>query len=180
MDKKAKLSAKDIKIETVQSLDDKVSRAKTMAFVNYQGLTVNQISQLRDKIKTAGGEMVVAKNTLMSRALSTNHYALSTKDLIGPTATVFSYEDEIAPIRTIADTAKTLGGIPKFKFGFFGRDLLDLAGIEKLAKIPSRGELQAKVVSVLASPLYGIVNVLQANIRNLAVVLNQIAKKGTN
>ncbi len=178
MDKKAKLSAKDIKIETVQSLGDKVSRAKTMAFVNYQGLTVNQISNLREKIKSAGGEVIVAKNTLMKKALAGQKFPDSGQNLTGPTATVFSYDDEVSAVKQIADFAKTLGGIPKFKFGFFGRDLLDSSAIEALSKIPSREELKAKIVGALASPLYGIVNVLQANIRNLASVLDQIAKKG--
>lgn len=177
MDKK-RVTARDIKVETVQSLGDKVTRAKTMAFVNYQGLTVNQISNLRAKIKSAGGEVIVAKNTLMSRALTINHLPLTINYLTGPTATVFSYDDEVAAVKQIADFAKTLGGIPKFKFGFFGRDLLDAAGIEALSKIPSRGELQAKIVGALASPIYGIASVLQANIRNLVVVLDQIAKKG--
>ncbi len=178
MDKHKKLSAHDIKIGTVQALDDKVSRAKTVAFVDYQGLTVNQISSLREKIKTAGGEVIVAKNTLMKRALENQKFPDSGQNLTGPTATVFSYDDEVAAVKQVADFAKTLGGIPKFKFGFFGHDLLDSAGIEALSKIPSRPELQAKVVGALVSPLYGIVNVLQANIRNLASVLDQIAKKG--
>lgn len=177
MDKKAKQSARDIKTETVQSLADKVTRAKTMAFINYQGLTVNQISSLRQKIKSAGGEVIVAKNTLMQKALAHQEFPDSGQNLTGPTATVFSYDDEVAAVKQIADFAKTLGGIPKFKFGFFGHDLLDSAGIEALSKIPSRPELQAKIVGALASPLYGIVNVLQANIRNLAVVLSEISKK---
>ncbi len=177
MDKKTKITARDTKIETVQSLDDKVTRAKTMAFVDYQGLTVNQISSLREKIKTVGGEVIVAKNTLMKRALENQKFPDSGQNLTGPTATVFSYNDEVAAVKQIADFAKTLGGIPKFKFGFFGHDLLDSAGITALSKIPSRPELQAKVVGALASPLYGIVNVLQANIRNLAVVLSEISKK---
>ena len=170
-------SARDIKVETVQSLGEKVTRAKTMAFVDYQGMSVNQISQLRDKIKTAGGEVIVAKNTLMKKALAGQDFPDSGTNLTGPTATVFSYEDEISAVKTVADFAKTLAGIPKFKFGFFGHDLLDSGAIETLSKIPSRGELQAKVVGALASPIYGIVNVLQANIRNLAVVLNEISKK---
>ncbi len=178
MDKHKKVTAKDIKVETVQSLNDKVSRSKTMAFVDYQGLTVNQISALREKIKAAGGEVIVAKNTLMKKALAGQKFPDAGDNLTGPTATVFSYDDEIGAVKQIADFAKTLGGIPKFKFGFFGHDLLDSAAIEALSKIPSRAELQAKVVGSLASPLYGIVNVLQANIRNLAIVLDQIAKKG--
>lgn len=177
MDKKAKITARDTKVGTVQSLDDKVSRAKTVAFVDYQGLTVNQISSLREKIKTGGGEVIVAKNTLMKKALAGQKFPDAGENLTGPTATVFSYEDEVSAVKQVADFAKTLGGIPKFKFGFFGHDLLDAAGIEALSKIPSRPELQAKVVGALVSPICGIVNVLQANIRNLAVVLSEISKK---
>lgn len=177
MDKHKKLSARDTKIETVQSLAEKVTRAKTMAFVDYQGLNVNQINDLRSKVKLAGGELIVAKNTLMKRALSINHLPFTINFLTGPAATVFSYDDEIGAIKTVAETAKTTGGIPKFKFGFFGKDFLDAIGIDSLAKIPSRAELQAKVVGALASPIRGIVNVLQANIRNLAVVLSEISKK---
>ncbi|MEX2028067.1 MAG: 50S ribosomal protein L10 [Candidatus Curtissbacteria bacterium] len=177
MKKDKQITARDIKTGTVQSLDDKVARAKTMAFIDYQGLTVNQISALREKIKDAGGEVIVAKNTLMKKALAARKFPDAGENLTGPTATIFSYDDEVGAVKQIADFAKTLGGLPKFKFGFFGKDLLDSAAIEALSKIPSRGELQAKVVGSLASPLYGIVNVLQANIRNLAVVLNEISKK---
>lgn len=168
-------SAREIKVETVTTLAEKIKKAKTLAFADYRGLTVNQISQLREKVKEAGGELIVTKNSLMFRAL-TNHQLPVTRDqLTGPTAAVFSYEDELAPIKTIAESSKTTG-IPSFKFGFFGRDLLDVRGITSLAAIPSRGELQAKVVGALSSPIYGIVTVLQANVRNLVSVLDQVAK----
>lgn len=178
MDKKPIKKSKDIKIESVGALDEKVKRAKSIAFVDYHGLTVSQVSSLRDKIKEAGGEMTVAKNTLVKRALLLNRLPDSSSQLAGPTATVFSYEDEVAPIKAIADSIK-LAGLPKFKFGFFGKNILDAIALENLAKIPSRETLQGQAVGLLASPLRGIVNVLNANIRNLAVVLDQIAKKQT-
>lgn len=174
MDKKQK-SAFDIKKEAVVTLTDKVSRAKTIAFAKYHGLTVNQLGQLRAKIKDGGGELVVAKNSLIKRALLKNDLEAPKEDLLGPIATVFAYEDEIAPIKAVADTNKTLG-FPTFIFGFFGTRKLDVAGLDSLAKIPGRDVLQAQVVGTLASPIIGIVNVLNANIRNLAVVLNEIVK----
>ncbi len=177
MDKHQSKKAKDFKIESVSSLDEKVRRAKTIAFVDYHGLTVSQVSILRDKIKVAGGEMTVAKNTLVKRALLKNQLPDTSSQLAGPTATVFSYEDEVAPIKAIAESIKTTG-LPKFKFGFFGSNLLDSAALENLAKIPGREILQGQVVGMIAAPLKGLVNVLNANIRNLTVVLDQIAKKG--
>lgn len=170
-------TARQIKEETVKSLAEKIKRAKTMAFADYHGLTVNQIADLRRKIKEAGGELIVTKNTLLSRALESSDLRSTILDLTGPTATVFAYEDEISPIKTIADFAKTLN-VPKFKFGFFDQSFLDAAGLESLAKIPSMPALQAQFVGALASPIYGFVNVLQANIRNLVSVLDQAAKSG--
>ena len=122
--------------------------------------------------------MTVAKNTLVKRALLLNNLPDSKLNLAGPTATVFSYDDEIAPIKALAESAKAFG-LPKFKFGFFGKNILDAAGLDALAKIPSRETLQGQTVAVLAAPLRGIVNVLNANIRNLAIVLDQIAKEST-
>ncbi len=173
---KHKKSALDIKKETVVTLSEKISRAKTIAFTKYHGLTVNQLGELRQKIKGAGGEFLVAKNSLMKRALLSNKLPATDEEFTGPIAVVFSYEDEIAPIKAVADTKKTLS-VPQFSFGFFGRQSLDTAGLENLASIPGREILQGKVVGTLAGPLYGIVNVLQANIRNLAIVVSEIAKQ---
>lgn len=173
---KHKKSALDIKKETVATLTDKVSRAKTIAFTKYHGLTVNQLHQLRRKIKDAGGEFLVAKNSLMKRALTSNQLPATSDQFTGPIATVFSYEDEVAPIRAVADAKKTLG-VPQFAFGFFGTKSLDTTALENLAKIPGRDVLHGQVVGTLAGPLYGIVNVLNANIRNLAIVLSEIAKQ---
>ena len=176
--KTTKIKARDLKHQKVNEITEKVKRAKTLVFANYQGLTVNQITGLRNKVKEAGGELVIIKNTLLSRALTKNQLPVTTNQLSGPTATLFSYEDEVAPIKVVADSNKTLG-TPKFKFGFFGKDFLDQQGIEELAKIPPKNILLANLVSSLSSPIYGIVSVLQANIRNLVSVLDQASEKGS-
>lgn len=181
MDKKAK-SAREIKEEKVQSLTDKFQRAKTITFADYRGLTANQIATLRSKIKENGGEMLVEKNTLISLTLkATNHKIDKSQEslLTGPTATIIAYKDEIAPIKEIALSAKTLG-IPTFKFGFFNSDFLDAASVEKLSTIPGRDILNAKVVGSLNAPIFGIVSVLSGNLRNLVYTLNAIVKQKGN
>lgn len=177
MQKQKFVSAREIKQNTVTSLAEKIKKAKSLAFADYRGLTVNQISQIRSKVKEAGGEVQITKNSLIKRALEVNKYLrVDAKNLEGPTATIFAYDDEIAPIKAIAESAKVTG-LPAFKFGFFGKDLLDVAGVAQLATIPSKPELQAKIVSAISSPLYGVVSVLSANIRNLVSVIDQAAKK---
>jgi len=178
--KQVTVKARDLKVAKVKELSDKIGKAKTLVFANYHGLTVNQISSLRQKVKEAGGELIVAKNTLLSRALVDSSLATHDSSLLnGPTATLFAYEDEIAPIKVVADIAKTLG-FPKFKFGFFNRDFLDQQAVEELSRIPTKQTLQAKLVGSLSSPIYGIVSVLQANIRNLVSVLDQATKQGSS
>ncbi len=166
------------KKETFTGLSEKIKKAKSIAFADYHGLAANQLNQLRTKIKEAGGEFIVAKNTLLSRALGSAHYSLPTTNLTGPSAAIFSYEDEIAPIKTSAESFKTQGA-GQFKFGFLGSDLLDSSSLEGLAKIPSPEVLYAKVVGTLNSPIYGVVSVLGANIRNLISVLDQRSQKPT-
>lgn len=174
----------DLKKEQVANLVEKIAKSKSIAFVDYHGLGAKAIGELRTKIKEAGGELNVTKNTLLSRALQSTHYPLPTSPakrgeptthypLSDPTAAVFAFEDEIAPIKAIADLAKSLG-FPKFKFGFFGKTAITAAGLEEISQIPGREALQAKVVGALSSPIYGIVSVLSANLRNMVFALDQI------
>jgi len=169
-------TAKETKKETVANLVNKIKRAKSITFADYRGLTAVQIGDLRKKVKETNGEFIIVKNTLISRALTINHLPLTINQLTGPTASIFAYEDAIAPIRIVADFAKNLG-LPNFKFGFFGKDLLDSTSLETLSKIPPRDVLYAKLVGALNSPIFGVVSALSANIRNLVSVLDQAAKR---
>ncbi len=175
MDKPIKKNI-EIKKEKVQDLSKKIGDAKSIVFADYHGLNANQIAQLRDKVKEAGGELVIIKNTLLARALQVSSFKFQVSKLEGPTAIVFAYSDELAPLKELAQSNKTFN-FPKFKFGFLGRDLLEVDDLENLAKIPSLEVLYLKIVGGLASPLYGMVSVLQANIRNLVSVLDQASKK---
>ncbi len=173
MDKKSK-SARQIKEDNVVALEDKLARAKTITFTDYQGLSANQINDLRNKITAVGGELLIEKNTLLKIALKNTSYKLEDENLLtGPTAAIFAYDDELAALKEAAESNKAIG-VPVFKFGFFGKDFINSQTVEKLSKIPSRNILEAKLVGSISTPLYGIVGVLGANLRNLVYALNAI------
>jgi large subunit ribosomal protein L10 len=155
--------------DTVLSLAEKLQKSKSVVLADYRGLTVNQQRQLRNKVKAVQGELIVAKNSLISLALKAEKLILPA-DLTGPTLILFAYEDEIAPLKALADFAKE-AGLPQTKLGFFAKDTLNAEQLNTLASLPTKAELLAKTVGSLQSPLYGIVNVLFGNIRKLVYAL---------
>lgn len=175
MDKKIK-SAREIKEEKVDILADKIGKAKSITFSNYHGLSANQISNLRTQIKKSGGEFLVEKNSLIGLALKKNKLEAPADQLLGPTAATIAFEDEVAPIKDIAKSNKETG-FPIFKFGFFGEDYINEKDLGKLALIPGREILQANLVGSLASPIFGFVYVLKANMNSIVYALSEIQKQ---
>lgn len=168
------------KIQTVQVLTEKLKRAKSLVLVDYSGLSAPQQHRLREKIKEAGGEFNVTKNTLLGLAIK-NITGLprvrQLADLRGPTATLFAYEDEIAPIKALIEFSKEFA-LPKIKIGLFEGKTMEREKIEELAEIPGKNELLAKLILTLNSPLRGLAQVLSADTRKLIFVLGR--KGGEN
>lgn len=154
------------KEELVIKLSEQLGKAKAIVFTDYKGLTMKQLSDLRDKLRDVSGELTITKNTLLKKARPE-------LDLEGPTATLFAYDDEVSPIKILVKALKD-AAIGKVKSGFLGETALDEARILQLATLPTKDELRGKTVGVLVAPLQGIVSVLQGNLRNLVYALNQI------
>ncbi len=158
------------KVELKQPIIDEIkgyaADAKAAVLVDYRGLTVEQDTRLRKQLRVAGVVYKVYKNTMLVRAFEGTDFAQLDKDLEGPTAIAFSAEDETAPARILSDFAKEAEAL-QFKSGVVSGTYYDEAGIQALAKIPSRDALISKLLGSLQSP-----------ITNLARVLNQIAEKG--
>ena len=158
----------------VKVLTEKFTRAKSVVLADFRGMTMPQIQALRIKLKEAGAEFSVAKNTLVKKSLIDSGYSgVKDEDFQGPIGTLFSYEDEISPIKAIVNFKKE-NSLPEIKFGYFEKNYISDSEINQLATLPSKPELYAKVVGGLSSPLYGIVGVLQANLGNLVYTLDQI------
>lgn len=164
------------KEEAVVKLTDKLSKAKSVVFANYQGMTMKQLSDLRAELRKQGAEFSVTKNNLLKIALKDTNSELITHNsslLEGPIATLFSFEDEISPLKALAKAFKD-NQVGSVKAGIMEGEVFDEEQILKLASLPSKDELKAEVVGSLGAPLYGIVRVLQANLRNLVYTLDQI------
>ena len=113
------------------------------------------------------------KNTLIKIASKELGIEFPEEALNGPTAALFAYSDEVAPLKELAAFAKT-NEKPTVKAGLLGTTILSIERVAQLSKLPTKDVLRANVVGSLASPLYGIVGVLNGNIRNLVYTLNAI------
>ena len=170
-----KSEARTKKEETVKQLVEKMQRAKSIIIADYQGLDVASFTEVKNQLEKDNAEFTVAKNTLIAIAAKKAGYEVPPEALKGASAILFAYEDEITPIKDLAKFEK-LYEKPTPKTGFLGKEVLSIERIKQLALLPSKLELQAKVVGALNSPISGIVGVLHGNLRNLVYVLSQVQK----
>jgi len=167
--------SKEKKQNILKDLKEKIEKQKSIAFVDFKGLKVKSLSLLRKKIKEAGGNFQVAKKTLIRLALEKFNLRLD-KELEGEIALIFAFEDPISPLKEAFKFSQTNANI-KFLAGFFEGKFIGKEEVLSLAQLPSKDELLTKLVWTIQSPISGLVNVLQGNLRNLVYVLSQISPK---
>ncbi|HEY4441676.1 MAG TPA: 50S ribosomal protein L10 [Candidatus Elarobacter sp.] len=161
---------------TIEELREQIASAKNLFFTNYQGLTVEEISKLRNELRKDGSTYGVVKNTLFKRAAGDELAAQLDAILAGPTGVVFAGEDPVAPakaIKTFSDSTKPVA----VKAAYVDGKLIDAAQVTALAALPSKQELRAKLVGLLAAPSTRLVQVLSANQSALVRVLEAIREK---
>lgn len=152
----------------VESANEIFNGAEIVIVAHYQGLTVAEMSDLRNQVREAGAGFKVTKNRLTKRALKDTQYEGLSDMFSGPTAVAFA-NDPVAAAKVIAKFAK---GNDKLKMlgGAFGDNTLDEAAIKHLATMPSLDELRGKIVALLNTPATRIAGVLQAPAGQLARV----------
>lgn len=155
----------DAKKAKVEELAEKFKKAKMIILTEYRGISVLDDTKLRATLREAGCEYMVVKNSTITYALKDAKIEGFDTTLEGPTAVVVSYDDYVAPAKAINDYAKN-NDFYKIKLGAMDGKVIDVAEVKKLANLPSKDTLYA----MLASALLG-------NIRNLAVVLDQVREK---
>lgn len=160
----------------VQQVAEKMETAKSMVIADYRGLNVEQITELRKKLREAGVEYRVIKNT-MTR-LAARQVGIDGLDeiLVGPNAIAFSMEDAVSAAKTLVDFAKDHDDL-QIKAGILDKNLISSEKVEELAQIPPRDVLLSMVLRGFQGPISGLVNVLQGNIRNLVQVLSAIQEQ---
>jgi len=163
------------KTRIVEELTEKL-KGNSVVLVNYQGINVAQSTQLRERSREAGIEFMVAKNTLAQLAADRAGAEGISELLVGPTAMAFS-EDPVAGAKLMAEFSNEVEPF-ELKGGLLeGGRVVDAAEVTALARLPGREQLIAQIVGGIQAPLAGLVNVLNGTIRNLAVVLNQVAEQ---
>jgi len=150
----------------VDKLSEKLKSAVAGVFVDYSGISVAEDTEMRRKLREAGVDYTVVKNTLVRFAIDGAGYAELDPILNGTTAMAVSSDDVIAPAKIISEYAKKFNDYFTIKGGFMNGKVISVSEIEALADIPPLPTLQAQFLGTMLAPISG-----------LAVVLKAIAEK---
>lgn len=166
----------EAKRQVVEEIKDRLQKIQGAVLTDYRGLNVAEVTELRTKLREAGIEFKVLKNTLVR--IAANEVELEGLDLYleGPTAIAFGLEDPVAPAKILADFAKAHKAL-EIKAGILENRVIDAGGVKALADLPAREVLLAKLLGAMQSPMYGFAGSLQGLLRNLVYVLNAVQEK---
>lgn len=162
------------KNKTLKDLSERFSKAKSVVFLGFQGLTVKDDMSLRKKLKGENVDYKVAKKTLIKIGLK-EAKAEKVDELVleGPVAVAIGYEDEIAPARLASEFSKTNDKI-KILGGYIASKYINAKDMKIFATLPGKDQLRAQLVGTINAPISGFVNVLAGNIRGLVNVIKAI------
>lgn len=153
------------KAEIVEEVVAKFEASASVVFVDYRGLTVEEVTNLRKQLRDAGVEMKVIKNSILSRAADKVGYEGLAEVFTGPTAVAFSNEDVVAPAKIMVEFAKDAKAL-EVKGGIVEGKVNTVDQINELAKLPNREGLLSMLLSVLQAP-----------VRNVAYAVKAVAEK---
>jgi len=148
------------KSEAVAELTDALKGAKSAAFADYQGMSVQSITALRKKMHTDGVRYLVAKKTLLTRAAKDAGFQIDFKSFPGMIGLAVATQDEMAPSKLIGEAGKSLS--IKLVGGIFEGNIVDQAYIVQLSKLPSKSQLLTQLLYVLNGPMSGFARLLNA------------------
>ena len=176
---------KEKNINIVKEIKENLEKSKSVVFVDYLGLSAEEINEFRQKMKDNDAVVVVAKNTLIKKA--SEEVSKETKgekevkteienDLKGPTMAIFSFSDPIAPVKIIYEFAKKYE-LPKAKSALIEGIYKNAIEIEELKDIPSKEELMERFVRSLGSPVSKLVFTLGGIQNKIVFAVSAIASK---
>ena len=154
------------KAEQVKLMAEKIQKAKSVVVFDYKGLTVAEVTALRNDMRKSGVEYVVVKNDIMSRAFEASGIDASINEMLkGPSAFAFGYEDAVEPAKILKASIKKYKKC-EMKGGVVEGAVTNAKDMDAIADLPSREVLIARLLGSMMSPISG-----------LAIVLDQIARK---
>jgi large subunit ribosomal protein L10 len=169
---------RDQKATAIAEIAEQIKESEAVFAIDYRGITVAQVAELRGKLRDADATFRVVKNTLTERAADKADAEALKGLLEGPTALTFVRGDAAAAAKAIADFQRSSGReLLPFKGGLMNGDALDAAQITAISKLPSREVLYGQLVGVVASPITGLARGLNGLLSGLAVALGGVLEK---
>jgi large subunit ribosomal protein L10 len=166
------------KAAVIDQIAEELGASDAIFALDYRGITVAQIAELRDKLRPSETKLQVTKNSLSERAADQAGVSDIKPLLVGPTALAMVRGDAAAAAKILSDTARALRGPLQFKGGVMGGAVLSATDVESIARLPSRDVLNAQLVGTIAAPLTGLARTLNAFVQGLASQLGQIRDQG--
>lgn len=164
------------KAQAISELNGGLGGATNAFLISFKGITVPQVTELRKQVRESGSEYVVVKNTLALIAVKDSPLVKLKDQFKGETAVAYNSTDAVGLAKALTKFAKDVPTV-SFKGAMLNGQIVAATDIQAIANLPSREELISKLLYLMQHPIRGLVTVLQGNIRNLAVLLDQIAKQ---
>ncbi|MGA7617079.1 MAG: 50S ribosomal protein L10 [Thermoanaerobaculia bacterium] len=166
---------RDEKTQFIEQMRNGVGGATSAFLIQFRGIKVPEVTELRRQIRDTGSDYIVVKNTLAMIALKDSPLIELREQFKGETAVAYTTGDAVALAKAITKFAKDVPAVT-FKGAMLDSQIVPTEQIDQIANLPSREELVSRLLYLLQSPIRNLVTLLSANQRNLAIVLDQIAK----
>lgn len=165
------------KIRLTAELAEQMEGASVLYLTDFTGLNVQRMTELRRRFREIGGRFVVVKNRLALRALEELDLPDITEYFRGPTGIVLGDEDPVLPAKALRDFAKENDDRPAVKVGVIDNRVVMPDEIRALADLPPHEQLLASIAGSLTAPVAGVVGILNALLRDIAYLVEEVAKK---
>jgi len=166
----------EVKKQVVLDIKEKMESAQGIVFYDYRGLTVAQVSDLRNQFREAGVEYKVLKNSMLKRAADMLEIKGLDEYLSGPTAVAFGFNDPVAPAKILVEHVKKLKKT-EIKSGLLNGRVIGIEEINNLAELPSREQLLGLLAGTLNAPITGFARSLSGIISKLGYALNAVKEQ---
>jgi large subunit ribosomal protein L10 len=168
---------RDQKAAVVDEIAEQIGEAEAIFAVDYRGISVSAVADLRSRLRDADARFRVVKNSLSERAADKAGVEDLKPMLTGPTALTLVKGDAALAAKALSDAGRALN-LLEFKGGLLNGDVLSADDVRSIARLPSRDVLHGQLVGTVAAPLNGLVRGLNALISGLAIQLQAMADQG--